>query len=171
MIIPINVDPRINRGCFWQPPSQLLKLKCSEDHKSGSNHSCFFSDVRTTGLQLFMVTGLGMLDFTKMEFMFVMLLSLASNGLWPRPHVFRGKHQPFANSRNYMMPINTYQILVNQGPDSTFVIEANIKSLCPKLSRGSILKTQNRVCSVCRTMPWSCLVILTNVNITYFNEC
>ena len=39
----------------------------------------------------------------------------------------------------------TLQVLVNRGPDSTFAVEANIKSLCRKSSQGSILKSQNRV--------------------------
>ena len=38
-----------------------------------------------------------------------------------------------------------YQILAKRGPDSRFVLEANLKSLCPKSSWSSILKTQNRV--------------------------
>ena len=37
------------------------------------------------------------------------------------------------------------QVSANQGPDSTFAVEANIKSLGPKSNRGSILKSQNRV--------------------------
>ena len=35
------------------------------------------------------------------------------------------------------------QILAERGTDSRFVLKANIKSLYPKSSRNSILKTQN----------------------------
>ena len=37
-----------------------------------------------------------------------------------------------------------YQISAKCGTDSKFVLEANLKSLYPSLSRSSILKTQNR---------------------------
>ena len=37
------------------------------------------------------------------------------------------------------------QISAKQGTDSRFVVEANLKSLCPKSRWGSILKSQNHV--------------------------
>ena len=39
--------------------------------------------------------------------------------------------------------LNIKQISVKQGTDSRFVVKANIKSLCPKSTRGSILKSEN----------------------------
>ena len=39
----------------------------------------------------------------------------------------------------------TQQISAKWGPDSRLVLEANLKIMCPRLSRSSILKTQNRV--------------------------
>ena len=50
------------------------------------------------------------------------------------------------------------QVSANRGPDSTFAIKANIKSLCPKLSRGSILKSQNRVYTKHEYQPGSKMV-------------
>ena len=41
--------------------------------------------------------------------------------------------------------ITIHQISAKGGTDSRFVVEANPKSLYPKLSWGSILKSQNRV--------------------------
>ena len=41
--------------------------------------------------------------------------------------------------------LTLFQILAKRGPDSRFVLEANLKSLCPRSSRSSIFKTQNRV--------------------------
>ena len=53
---------------------------------------------------------------------------------------------------------NVNQVSANLSPDSTFAIKANIKSLCPKLSRGSILKSQNRVYTKHEYQPGSKMV-------------
>ena len=50
------------------------------------------------------------------------------------------------------------QVSANQGPDSTFAVEANINSLCPKSSRGSILKSQNHVHTKHEYQPGSKMV-------------
>ena len=54
--------------------------------------------------------------------------------------------------------IGTLQVSANRGPDSTFVVEANIKSLCHKSSQGSILKSQNRVYTKHEYQPGSKMV-------------
>ena len=56
-------------------------------------------------------------------------------------HVWRQKGNQVKNKSEN----DNNQVSANQGPNSTFAVEANIKSLCLKLSRGSILKFQSRV--------------------------
>ena len=50
------------------------------------------------------------------------------------------------------------QVSGNQGPDSTFAIEANIKSMYLKSSWGLILKSQNRVYTKHENQPGSKMV-------------
>ena len=50
------------------------------------------------------------------------------------------------------------QISAKQGIDSRFVVEANLKSLCPKSTRGSILKSKNRVNTKHEYQPGSKMV-------------
>ena len=59
------------------------------------------------------------------------------------------KSKPFANwppkSRFHIPKFSELnKISAKRGTDSRFVVEANLKSLCPKSSWGSILKPQNR---------------------------
>ena len=44
-----------------------------------------------------------------------------------------------------LCPITNLQISAKHGTPSRFVVKVNLKSLCPKSSQGSILKSQNRV--------------------------
>ena len=50
------------------------------------------------------------------------------------------------------------QISAKRGTESRFVVEANLKSLYPKSSRGSILKSQNRVYTKHEYQPGSKMV-------------
>ena len=54
------------------------------------------------------------------------------------------------------------QILAKRGTDSRFVVEANLKSLCPKWSRGLILKSQNCVSTKHEYQPSSKMVEYTD---------
>ena len=53
-------------------------------------------------------------------------------------HILRG----FLRSQKN---VPVLQILAKPGPDSRFDLEANLKSLCSRSSRSSILKRPNRV--------------------------
>ena len=50
------------------------------------------------------------------------------------------------------------QISAKRGTKLRFVVEANLKSLCPKSSRGSILKSQNHVYTKHKYQPSSKMV-------------
>ena len=63
------------------------------------------------------------------------------------------------------------QVSANRGPDLTFAIEANIKSLCPKLSWGSILKSQNRVYPKHEYQPGSKMVVHQHIDQTQSTNC
>ena len=63
------------------------------------------------------------------------------------------------------------QVSTNRGPDLTFAVEAKIKSLCHKSSRGSILKSQNRVYTKHEYQPGSKMVEYLMVFDAYTNLC
>ena len=66
----------------------------------------------------------------------------------------------FNHGSKFHLVISCIQESANRGPDSTFAFEANINSLCPELSRGSILKSQNRLYTKHKYQPGSKMVEL-----------
>ena len=57
-----------------------------------------------------------------------------------------------------LCPITNLQISAKHVTHSRFVAEVNLKSLCPKSSQGSILKSQNRVYKKHEYQPGSKMV-------------